>query len=159
MEAIKPELHNLLKKYLYTLLKDKFLYILSFLFFSFCLLVFFIFSSLFTADGKPDLHSFFSLIPYVCILVIPALGSLFINKCEENYLPFSSLKIILTKNLSLNICFLLFFLFPTIVIPVSVSFLGNVELAPVLCAYLGLILFALLSFSFVIFFNALNIIF
>ncbi len=155
MEAIKPELHNLLKKYLYTLLKDKFLYILSFLFFSFCLLVFFIFSSLFTADGKTDLHSFFSLIPYVCILVIPALGSLFINKGEENYLPFSSLKIILTKNLSLNICFLLFFLFPTIVIPVSVSFLGNVELAPVLCAYLGLILFALLSFSFVIFFNAL----
>lgn len=145
----------LFKAQLRKLLFNPFTYLLCFFFSLFCILYFFIITRFFTPLGTTDLHRFFSSMPYASILLFPALASFSsINKtsCE---LPFSSLEIFLAKTLSLFCTFFFLALLPTVVVPVSVTFFGHVEAAPVFCAYLVMCLFALSSFSLCLFLGLL----
>lgn len=125
---------------LFKLLITPLTYIVCGVFIIFSVLQFFIFQRFFSEVGTSDLHRFFSGIPYISVLVVPALGS-FISFSKENLSqPCSALEISLGKTLALftatAVCLSL-----TITVPVAVSFFGNVEFSSVLCGYLGMTLY------------------
>lgn len=93
--------------------------------------------------GSTDLNFFFSAVPYLSILAVPALtmgqweagGLLF-----DESLPLSEVQLVLGKWLAAFVCGCLMLL-PGIGVPVTVSFFGALDHAQLLAGYLGLVLF------------------
>ncbi|MCI6663995.1 MAG: hypothetical protein MSL09_07250, partial [Spirochaetia bacterium] len=93
--------------------------------------------------GSTDLNFFFSIIPFLSILAVPALtmgqweagGLLF-----DESLPLSEQQLVVGKWLAAFSCSCLMLL-PGIGVPVTVSFFGSLDLAQVFAGYLGMVLF------------------
>ena len=93
--------------------------------------------------GSTDLNFFFSIIPFLSILAVPALtmgqweagGLLF-----DESLPLSEQQLVVGKWLAAFSCSCLMLL-PGIGVPVTVSFFGNLDLAQFFAGYLGMVLF------------------
>ena len=93
--------------------------------------------------GSTDLNFFFSIIPFLSILAVPALtmgqwesgGLLF-----DESLPLSEQQLVVGKWLAAFSCGCLMLL-PGIGVPVTVSFFGSLDLAQVFAGYLGMVLF------------------
>ncbi|MBO7174363.1 MAG: hypothetical protein J6V57_01270, partial [Spirochaetaceae bacterium] len=93
--------------------------------------------------GSTDLNFFFSVIPFLSILAVPALtmgqwevgGLLF-----DESLPLSENQLVLGKWLAALSCGCLMLL-PGIGVPVTVSFFGSLDLAQFFAGYLGMMLF------------------
>lgn len=93
--------------------------------------------------GSTDLNFFFSVIPFLSILAVPALtmgqweagGLLF-----DESLPLSEQQLVVGKWLAAFSCSCLMLL-PGIGVPVTVSFFGSLDLAQVFAGYLGMVLF------------------
>ena len=93
--------------------------------------------------GSTDLNFFFSVIPFLSILAVPALtmgqweagGLLF-----DESLPLSENQLVVGKWLAAFSCGCLMLL-PGIGVPVTVSFFGSLDLAQFFAGYLGMVLF------------------
>jgi ABC-2 type transport system permease protein len=93
--------------------------------------------------GSTDLNFFFSIIPYLSILAVPALtmgqwetgGLLF-----DESLPLSEIQLVLGKWLG-AFCSSCLMLLPGIGLPVTVSFFGSLDLAQVFAGYVVIVLF------------------
>lgn len=93
--------------------------------------------------GSTDLNFFFSIVPFLSILAVPALtmgqweagGLLF-----DESLPLSENQLVVGKWLAAFSCSCLMLL-PGIGVPVTVSFFGNLDLAQFFAGYLGMVLF------------------
>ncbi|MCR5386590.1 MAG: GldG family protein [Treponema sp.] len=102
--------------------------------------------------GSSDLSSLFSLVPYVYSLIIPLLVLICSDSSVEDFFPFSSFKIIVSKLASIFIL-VVFITIPLFVIPVCVNIFGKVESAQVITGFLGLALYAFTAISFCLLLN------
>ena len=145
------------KKYLYKYAINPFTYIICALFVLYSIFQFFVFHHFFGETGTTDLHQFFSGIPYICIFVIPTLGSFVAFSEDELYLPSSSLVMVASKILSL-LTVLGFSLILMLVVPITVSFYGDVDVSSLITSYFALILYFMCSTSLAVFiFSAIAI--
>lgn len=151
------KLKQLYKKYLYKYAINPFTYIICALFVLYSIFQFFVFHHFFGETGTTDLHQFFSGIPYICIFVIPTLGSFVSFSEDELYLPSSSLAMVAAKMLSL-LTVLGFSLVLMLVVPITVSFYGDVDVSSLFTSYFVLILYFICSTSLAVFiFSAITI--
>ncbi len=141
---------SLYKKYMFRLLANPFTYIISFVFVCFSVFQFFIGQQFFSEVGTTNLHRFFSVIPYACIIIIPAWCSIVPSEKNENSLPVSAFVIPVSKILALSTV-ALFSVVITFTVPVTVSFYGDIDMSQVVCGYAGILLFILTSLSFSVF--------
>ncbi|MBQ1795597.1 MAG: hypothetical protein II110_07935, partial [Treponema sp.] len=88
---------SLYKKYIVQMLYSPLSYICCMVFVLFCAANFFFGQKFFSVTGTTELHAFFYGIPYVCILVIPTLGSVCGTSKNEYSLPFHALSIYAAK--------------------------------------------------------------
>lgn len=93
--------------------------------------------------GSTDLSFFFSAIPYLSILAVPALtmgqwelGSLLFDES----LPISEVQLVVGKWLG-SFCCSCLMLVPGMAVPITVSFFGNLDVAQFFAGYLGMVLF------------------
>ncbi len=146
----KDEMKRLYRNCLFKLLATPFTYIVCGGLILFAVLQFFIFQRFFSDVGTSDLHRFFTGIPYICILAIPAVGSFVAFSKDDLSLPFSALEISLAKTLAMLTvsggALLL-----TAVVPLAVSFFGDVDMPSVICGYMGLGLYLMATCSFSVF--------
>ncbi|MBP5444055.1 MAG: hypothetical protein J6Y60_12535, partial [Treponema sp.] len=141
---------QLYKKYIYKYAINPFTYIICALFVFYSIFQFFVFHHFFGEIGTTDLHQFFSGIPYICIFVIPTLGSFVAFSEDELYLPSSSLSMVMAKMLSL-LTVLGISLVLMLIVPITVSFYGDVDVSSLLTSYFVLILYFLCSTSLAVF--------
>ncbi|MCR5319325.1 MAG: GldG family protein [Treponema sp.] len=136
---------SLYKKYMMQMLYSPLPYLCCIVFVLFCSANFFWGQKFFSETGTTELHAFFYGIPYVCILVIPALASVCGTSKKEYSLPFHALSLCGAKILCiftvLFVCLLL-----TVPLPICVSKAGSLEWPSVFSAY-SMALFYLLSSS------------
>ena len=144
------ELKQLYKKYIYKYSINPFTYIICALFVFYSIFQFFVFHHFFGETGTTDLHQFFSGIPYICIFVIPTLGSFVTFSEDELYLPSSSLSMVMAKMLSL-LTVLGVSLVLMLIVPITVSFYGDVDVSSLFTSYFVLILYFLCSTSLAVF--------
>src|SRR5574344_436399 len=104
----------------------------------FSILQFFIGQQFFTDTGTSDLHHFFSAIPYISIIAIPAITLLLPFKNDELEYPIHTIFLVLGK-LLVTVTILASALLLTIVVPISVSFFGQPEISQILCGYVGML--------------------
>lgn len=90
-----------------------------------------------------DMQDFFSILPLILSLIIPPitmglLSSEFSSGSYEliNTQSVSALEIILGKFFS-AVIFMLFALLPTILYPITLTFLGRLDIGPVIAGYIG----------------------
>lgn len=112
-------------------------------------LLFFITSGFFIqGQGTSEIRTLFSLIPYLSILVIPALTMDFRSSREEaeSMLPVSNLKLSVLKwgAAFIMYIFMLILLLPSIII---VSCFGDINVPQVISCYTGIILYAAAAIS------------
>lgn len=112
-------------------------------------LLFFITSGFFIeGQGSSEIRTLFSLIPYISIIVIPALTMDFSTSREdaENMLPVSNLKLSVCKWAAAFIFYLgnLLLLLPSIIV---VSVFGDVNVPQVISCYTGIILYGAAAIS------------
>ncbi len=99
-----------------------------------------------------DMQDFFSLLPLILSLIVPpiTMGLLSSEFSSGSYelistQSVSTLEIILGKFFS-AVIFMLFALIPTILYPITLTFLGRLDIGPVICGYIGSI-FLIMSLS------------
>ena len=102
----------------------------------------FFFATFFLA-GRADLRNFFSMMPFILSLTIPAVT---MRQFSEEYrsgsmeilgtLPVSTWDILVGKSLS-SLAFVFFMLLPTFSYPLFISTLGELDWGPVIGGYLG----------------------
>lgn len=112
-------------------------------------LLFFITSGFFIeGQGTSEIRTLFSLIPYICIIVIPALtmDSSTSREDAENMLPISNLKLSVTK---WTAAFLFFLAFLVLLIPslVIVSIFGDVNIPQIISCFTGIIFYGAAALS------------
>lgn len=148
---------QLYKKYIFKYAINPFSYVISAVFLLYCVIQFFVFHHFFGETGSTDLHQFFSSIPYICIFVIPTLGSFLAFSEDELYLPSSSIEVVASKILALSTV-LGITLVLSLIVPLTVSFYGDVDLSSLVTSYFVLALYFLTSASLSVFiFSAISI--
>jgi ABC-type uncharacterized transport system involved in gliding motility auxiliary subunit len=144
----------LIRKELFSYIIHPLFYIVGVIFTFSCAGYFFIGESFFVAGvGSTDLHRLFAFIPYICILVIPALA-LGSGTDSHEYLPFSLVKIIFSRWLATFIVFC-WLLLPVVFIPICVVFFGDVEIGVIVTGFLGIFFYAACATSLAVFFSEL----
>lgn len=141
---------SLYKKYIVQMLYSPLSYICCMVFVLFCAANFFFGQKFFSVTGTTELHAFFYGIPYVCILVIPTLGSLCGTSKKEYSLPFHALSIYAAKILCI-FTLLAVSLLLTLPVPICVSKAGSLEWNAVYSAYSMALLYLLSSSSLAVF--------
>ena len=116
-----------------------------------CSLQFFVFQQFFVqGTGTSDLHRFFSAIPYICIFIIPSLTVKNGTDTFDDTLPVSSVNLSAAAWLSSFTEFLIMLL-PLVLVPVCVSFYGNVDGGQVAAGFAGILFYAAAAISFSLF--------
>jgi len=140
----------LYKKYIMQILYSPISYICCMIFILFCAANFFLGQKFFSVTGTTELHAFFYGIPYVCIVIIPTLGSICGTSKKEYSIPFHALSIYAAKILSI-FTILTISLILTLAVPLCVSNAGSVEWNAVFTAYAMALLYLLSSSSLAVF--------
>ena len=116
---------------------------------------FFIFNRFFVFGyGTTSLSNFFSTIPYVFSLIVPVVVLLNSNSDVENNFPFTTPTVIISKLVSHSLI-VISMLVPLVIVPVSVSAFGDVEIINVITGFVGISLYAILAVSICLFVNEL----
>ena len=139
---------SILKRYFFNFAINPFTYILVSAFGIFISLGFFVGQQFFLGAGSTDLHSFFSAFPPACILFLPGLISISSNVKKDFTLK--SVFIFLPEFLSVFLlcCFAIFL---SGLVPVCVSFFGDIEISQVIIGFIGILFYFAAAVSFVIF--------
>lgn len=140
-------LKPLIKKDLYSHFISPHFYICSLILYLGCTIQYFIFGRFFVEGfGSSNLNNFFTTIPYIFSLIIPVLILQISNNELEQTFPFTSFKIILSKLIS-SIIIVTIMIVPLICVPVIVNQFGQVDAGQVCIAFLGIILYSVLTIS------------
>ena len=140
-------LKPLIKKDLYSHFISPHFYICSLILYLGCTIQYFIFGRFFVEGfGSSNLNNFFTAIPYIFSLIIPVLILQISNNELEQTFPFTSFKIILSKLIS-SIIIVTIMIVPLICVPVIVNQFGQVDAGQVCIAFLGIILYSVLTIS------------
>lgn len=142
---------SLYKRFLFKFAINPFTYLITFLFIIISVVRFFLLQNFFSSTASTDLRVFFQGIPYIAVLLLPALSSLLSFSEEELTWPGKNYSIPLAKILSLMTVLLVASIL-TFFLPLLVSFYGDLDLSQVVCAYLLLFLYFLVSSALSIFF-------
>jgi ABC-2 type transport system permease protein len=120
------------------------------------------FFSVFFLQGRADLRSFFTLLPLVFSLVIPAITMRLLSEefAIGTYetlitLPVATTDVLVGKFLA-ALCFVIVMVVPTVSYPIFVSAVGDLDWGPVLGGYVGTILLAALYCAIGVFASALS---
>ena len=132
---------NDVKHYLFRLAIHKASYVLCAFFVCFCLMQFAAFGSL---------HRFFTAMPYVCIVIVPALVSIIPFSRQDYALPYTDARIVFFKSLAVFSVMLLALLC-TAVMPFVFCLRKAVELPYLFCAYGGIVLYLVVAVSLCLF--------
>jgi len=131
---------NCIKKELYAYFRQPLFFVLSALFCLAACIRFFVFY-FFRAGGSADLHAFFTAVPAVCIIYIPALTAL--NRSDRRFdglLPVSAIKMSVCRWIAAYIMFL-FACLPLLAVPAVVNFWGDVDAGQTAAGFLGTALY------------------
>ncbi len=111
---------------------------------------------------EANLSPFFNIAPFLLLFLIPALTMRSIADEEKagtievlSSMPLSHLDIILGKFLALISLFGIIIL-PTLIFPITLLFLGKIDIGPLFTSYIGLILIAISAISIGIFSSSLT---
>lgn len=128
--------------------------LVSIIFSVFTALNFFIKGQFFAGSGTTDLLNYFSSVPYICIIIIPALCFRKADDIYEDFLPFSRFKKLLINYTNILIKYSLMILF---MIPVSllVNLFGQIDYGQLFTSILCLITYGAALISFCLFINQL----
>ena len=139
---MKVKFGPLLKKELFSLLISPASYAALLLFFIGSAVNFFVVEQFFTIEsGSSDLRFFFSIMPYLCILVIPSL-TMNLWAAEHDFIdsiPYSSFHISLAKFLSSSLFFIGALLL-SLIIPFCASFFADIDTAQLVSGFLVMVL-------------------
>ena len=139
---------SILKRYFFNFAINPFTYILVAAFEIFVSLKFFIGQQFFLGAGSTDLHNFFSAFPPACILFLPVLVSVSSNVKKD--FPLKSIFVFFPEFLSVFfIC--CFATFLSILVPVCVSFFGDIEISQACVGFIGILFYFAAAVSFTIF--------
>ncbi len=144
----------LFRRYLFGLCIRPSVFVSSALFVLYAVLRFFFGQQFFSDTGTTELHRFFSAIPYAAVLYVPVLAAAVPSGQSSYSLPFPAAVIPLAKILAL-LAAASGALLLTCVVPLTVQFFGDVELASVCCAYAGLLLYLAAAVSLCVFLSEL----
>lgn len=107
-----------------------------------------LFFNYFFLIGQANLRSFFTLLPWIFLFLSPAITMRLWAEEKKSgtiefllTLPITNWQVVLAKFFS-ALCFLFISLILTITLPITVSFLGNLDLGPVCGGYLGALFLA-----------------
>uniref|UniRef100_UPI00389042FA hypothetical protein n=1 Tax=Treponema sp. TaxID=166 RepID=UPI00389042FA len=143
---------SLYKAAVYSYLIDPLFYTASIITILFCSFRFFFAGKFFVADlGSTDLRTFFTAVPYISIIVIPLLVLRIRPLLLTDSIPFSPQK----RFFSLNMAAFSAFAFPLLLlclIPVCVSFFGDVDYGVVFTGFVGIFFYGFCALSAVLFF-------
>lgn len=148
---MKNRFLQLVKKELFYYSIQPVFYIAAVVFILFSSLQFFILQQFFIpGTGTTDLHRFFNAIPYICIIILPAL--VLHNDLEsfDETLPVSMFDIVFSRWLAAFTAFMLM-LFPLIMIPVCVNIFGFVDFGQIITGFSGILFYAGAALSCIVF--------
>ncbi len=132
----------LVKKELFSQLISPASYAALLLFFIGSAVNFFIVEQFFTiGSGSSDLRFFFSIMPYLCILVIPSL-TMNLWASEHDFvdsIPYTSLHICLAKFISSSLFFIAALVL-SLIIPLCASFFADIDTAQLISGFLVMVL-------------------
>ncbi len=104
------------------------------------------FTTNFFMAGQADLRVAFGIIPFIFIFIIPAITMRLISEERKTgtmellvTMPITDAEIIVGKYLA-SVALLVGMLIPTLVYPITVSFLGDMDAGPLIGGYIGLAL-------------------
>lgn len=104
------------------------------------------FTTNFFMAGQADLRVAFGIIPFIFIFIIPAITMRLISEERKTgtmellvTMPITDAEIIVGKYLA-SVALLVGMLIPTLVYPITVSFLGDMDTGPLIGGYIGLAL-------------------
>lgn len=141
---------SFLKQRLYLSFTSPVFYVAAVIFTVFCAFQFFFMQNFFGGNGTTDLHYFFSAIPYISILIIPAL-CIRTGGSWEDTLPFTSAfsTIAYWTGVFAQFCAMLL---PLAAVPLCVNLFGDVDAGAAAASFLLVILYAAAAVSCAVFF-------
>lgn len=139
------------KNYLKNSLHHPLLFITAIIFTVFTSAYFFIKQQFFSSLGSTDLLAFFTSVPYICIIVIPALCFKHSDSIYDDFIPLKQIQKLFSKYLSILTQYSVLLVF-LLVVPVLVSFFGNVDWGQVFASIICLFFYGSCEIALCIFF-------
>lgn len=121
-------------------------YCIALIFSLFNTVSFFIGNTFFSATGNTSLSPFFNNIPYISIIIIPALCFKHSDSIYDDFIPLPLFKIIAAKFLSILAQYLVLLLL-ILPVPLFVSLFGNIDSGVVFTGFLCLVFFGACEIS------------
>lgn len=146
MRKVMNKFQKLTKCQLRMFLANPLFYITAAIFVIFTYVNYFIKLQFFTGNGTSDLLSFFSFVPYISIIIIPALCYKTNFTIYDSFLPFSRFQKLAAQTLYIFICYsiLILLLLPGVFI---VNVCGQVDAGQVFTSYLVLLFYGIAVIS------------
>lgn len=145
---------NHIKQLFLSPLKSPFIYFVSIIFSISAAVIFYIRDQFFTTTGSTDFILFFSVIPYLCTILIPALCYKNSILSYEDFVPLSKIQKIVANFLNILLLYILIIFFSLLNL-IPVSFFGDFEAGKFFTGFFCLILFGAAMISICIFMNEL----
>lgn len=126
----------------------------SIVFSVFTSVMFFIKGRFFEGSGSTDLLNYFASVPYICILVIPAICAKKSRQIYDDFIPLTSLKKLLKNALS---CYLKYLIMIALMLPVCIfiSKTGDIDMGQIAAGFFCLLLYGASLISLCLFINEL----
>lgn len=145
---------NQLKQLLIFQLKSPFYYFLGISFSLISAINFYVKKQFFSTSGSTDLILFFSVIPYLCSIALPALCYEKTYSCFEDFIPLKRSSKVLCNFLSNLILFIIILIISSLTI-IPVAFFGTFDFGKYFTSIITLIFIGAAIISICIFFNEL----
>lgn len=123
-----------------------FYYIIALIFVLFSVAGFFFGNEFFSENGNTNLIPFFTIIPFICIIIIPCLCFKHSDSIYDDFIPLRNIQKLVVKFISLLIQYLILLIL-VVPVPVFVSFFGNIDAGAIFTSFLCLILFGACEIS------------
>ena len=126
----------------------------SIVFSVFTSVMFFIKGRFFEGSGSTDLLNYFASVPYICILVIPAICAKKSRQIYDDFIPLTPLKKLLKNALS---CYLKYLIMIALMLPVCIfiSKTGDIDMGQIAAGFFCLLLYGASLISLCLFINEL----
>lgn len=139
------------KNYLKNSLHHPLLFITAIIFSVFTSAFFFIKQQFFTSLGSTDLLAFFTSVPYICILVIPALCFKHSDSIYDDFIPLQQIQKLIIKFLAILTQYAILLIL-LLLVPIIVSLFGNVDWGQVFASLICLLFYGACEIALCLFF-------
>ena len=145
---------SLLRFNLKTLLHEPVIYFMAILFELFVSTNFYIRKGFFTGKGNTDLLLFFSYVPYILIIIIPAITYKFNSYIYDAFIPLKTSEI-LFSHIAASFIIYLFFILLLLPAALCVNFFGSLAPSQLFCSLLLLLFYGFTLITLCVFINEL----